>query len=567
MGEPLGRVWCVWVSANAEDNFWFGLKRGVWGYKDEPGGLGRLNPGDRILFAFAVTSARKPSPPGYPRLPLDTFLPSRARYLVEANLLTGAYRDETVGWPDGGSYPYCIQIHENQRTQDVLLSEASYPRDVLDAIRRSGLDRGRPYPAEARESSVWLFQANPKLYDLRERLKHLDDPQDDWSVNRYRAEMRPGDRVVLWESGERASILALGELLSSPKQRDNPPPYVNTDWAVDYRITRVLDRPITRDDCLDHPVLRLMQVLRSPQGTNFRVSSQEWAAIEDMMAMEPLTMDWLTQETLWPQERLEKLCRAIEQEKTVLVLQGPPGTGKTWVAMRVAEYLNSQRGGQTDQVQFHPSYAYEDFIEGLRPVAGANNVLEFKRTPGKLLQFIEQVKDTNGLHILIIDEINRGNLPRIFGELLFLIEYRDEKPISLQYSPDRKFSLPPSIKFIGTMNTADRSTRSLDSALRRRFQMFKCPPDPTILSRYYETHENAVGNLVQGFEKLNKELEDKLGDRHHTIGHTFFMVPDGMTRQKLEDIWEYRIFPLIEEYFYDQRGTVDAFRLEEYWEK
>ena len=124
--------------------------------------------------------------------------------------------------------------------------------------------------------------------------------------------------------------------------------------------------------------------------------------------------------------------------------------------------------------------------------------------------------------MLVIDEMNRANLPRVLGELMYLFEYRDEE-IALQYSP--RFRLPQDLLFIGTMNTADRSIRSIDIALRRRFDVFECPPDPEILARFYDGPENQndVPTCSTGFDKLNEALEKEL-DRHHTIGHTFFMA-------------------------------------------
>src|SRR5262249_42889100 len=148
--------------------------------------------------------------------------------------------------------------------------------------------------------------------------------------------------------------------------------------------------------------------------------------------------------------------------------------------------------------------------------------------------------------VLVIDEMNRANLPKVFGELLFLLEYRD-KPIDLQYSMG--FRMPKKLLLIGTMNTADRSIRSIDVALRRRFDVFECAPNSEILSRYYMSRLNDVPDLVTGFEALNEALRARL-DRHHTIGHTFFMV-DPMTPARLRHIWEHKIGPLIEEYFFD----------------
>ena len=171
-----------------------------------------------------------------------------------------------------------------------------------------------------------------------------------------------------------------------------------------------------------------------------------------------------------------------------------------------------------------------------------------------------EVGNSEGPHILLIDEINRANLPRVLGELMFLFEYRGEA-IDLQYR--QGFSLPESVRFIGTMNTADRSIRSIDTALRRRFDFLECPPRRDILDRYFSDGGNEVAHLLDGFERLNELLTDLL-DRHHTIGHSFFMHKP-MTRQRLDAIWRHKIAPLIEEYFFDQPDLAEQLSTDGLW--
>jgi MoxR-like ATPase len=224
-----------------------------------------------------------------------------------------------------------------------------------------------------------------------------------------------------------------------------------------------------------------------------------------------LTMDWLIARTLWEKSNLDDLLDAIKQRGQV-ILAGPPGTGKTWIADHVARYLTQDQPLQIRIVQFHPSYGYEEFVEGLRPVAKDGGI-SFELTPGVILQMAEAMEGTDAIHVLIIDELNRANIPRVFGELLFLLEYR-ERDIDLQYSRD--FHLPKNLKIIATMNTADRSTRSIDVALRRRFEIFECPADRHSLDLYYAelSHHTTVSDLAPGFQKLNDDLTNFL-DRHH----------------------------------------------------
>jgi 5-methylcytosine-specific restriction endonuclease McrBC GTP-binding regulatory subunit McrB len=283
---------------------------------------------------------------------------------------------------------------------------------------------------------------------------------------------------------------------------------------------------------------------------------------EDTEGPEPLTFDWLRRRTLWEKAALDEVISALtEPPGAQIVLAGPPGTGKTWVAKHVVRYLTQDRPLAYRIVQFHPSYGYEEFIEGLRPIV-TDSGIEFTRVDGLVLEVVNQMEEGDDLHFVVIDEMNRANLPRVFGELMYLLEYRGEdESIDLQYSRD--FSLPHNLRFIGTMNTADRSIRSIDTALRRRFEIIDCPPDARLLEAYYDSHENQVADLMAGFIELNRRLEEHL-DRHHTIGHTFFMK-DPMTPERLEMVWKRQVAPLIEEYFFDQPGIATSYDPNELW--
>jgi len=276
-------------------------------------------------------------------------------------------------------------------------------------------------------------------------------------------------------------------------------------------------------------------------------------------------LSWLTSETLLTDDLLGGMIDCLRGNQPQLILAGPPGTSKTWVAQRLAMYLTKGRKSSVRMVQFHPSYTYEAFIEGLRPVSNHSGV-SFEVTPGVVLQMVRDMRvaghlnDPNYPYVIILDEANRANLPRVMGELLFLLEYRDQG-ISLQLS--KEFKLPSNLMFIATMNTADRSIRSIDAAMRRRFEIFELAPDRDLLARYFQSVDVPADALLDGLSRLNEHLSTHL-DRHHTIGHSFFMRPD-MSPKILKQVWKRKLLPLIEEYYYDQPEGMGALSVSQLW--
>ncbi len=256
--------------------------------------------------------------------------------------------------------------------------------------------------------------------------------------------------------------------------------------------------------------------------------------------------------------------KTLLDDKKQVIFQGPPGTGKTYVAQALAKHLAGSKGRVT-LVQFHPSYAYEDFVRGFRPKVSEDGQAGFELKDGPLLQAAERAKkDSDERHFLIIDEINRGNLAKVFGELYFLLEYRDEE-ITLQYQRDAdegKFSLPSNLYIIGTMNTADRSIALVDLALRRRFYFVEFHPDEEpvggVLRRWLEANDmTEVMWVADVVERANERLKD---DRHAAIGPSYFMK-DGLDDAMIERIWKHSVLPYIEERRFGGDEVSDDFNL------
>ena len=272
---------------------------------------------------------------------------------------------------------------------------------------------------------------------------------------------------------------------------------------------------------------------------------------------------WLVDDVLrLPLEFVKEIETLLDDKKQV-IFQGPPGTGKTYVAQKLAKHLAGSDERVT-LVQFHPSYAYEDFVQGFRPTTLKDGQAGFELRDGPLLKVAKRAKaESYANHFLVIDEINRGNLAKVFGELYFLLEYRDEK-IRLQYQGDDEedFSLPGNLYVIGTMNTADRSIALVDLALRRRFYFVEFHPDrPPIeglLRRWLDDNVPGMEWVADVVERANKLLED---DRHAAIGPSYFMKP-GLDEAAVERVWKHSVLPYIEERRFGGDAVTEEFALD-----
>ncbi len=256
--------------------------------------------------------------------------------------------------------------------------------------------------------------------------------------------------------------------------------------------------------------------------------------------------------------RIEELL----DDKKQVVFQGPPGTGKTYVAQEVAKHLAGPEGSVT-LVQMHPSYAYEDFVRGFRPTLQQGQA-GFELRDGPLLQAAEQARRQPGAkHFLIIDEINRGNLAKVFGELYFLLEYRN-RPIRLQYQRDGEddFSLPENLLIVGTMNTADRSIALVDLALRRRFYFVEFHPDAEpvrgLLRRWLAEKAPHMQWVADVLDRANEKLGH---DRHAAIGPSHFMR-DSLDDAAVERIWQHSVLPYVEERLFGEGDRLGEFALD-----
>ena len=272
---------------------------------------------------------------------------------------------------------------------------------------------------------------------------------------------------------------------------------------------------------------------------------------------EPLTLKATATALHLPQEQVERWVQVL-REKKQMILYGPPGTGKTWIAEHLAQHIVEGTGGVRETVQFHSSWSYEDFIQGIRPQRSEEGGLDYPVVEGRFLRFCREARMAgNAPSVMVIDEINRANLSQVFGELMYLLEYRDR---TVRLSNDGKlFAIPENVYLIGTMNTADRSIALVDYALRRRFAFIELEPNYDLLRRFYKNKSgSAAGVDLGGLIALLKAINTAIDDRGYLVGISFFLREN--LQRSLRDVWETEIEPYLDEFFVDDPGKVEEFR-------
>lgn len=413
-------------------------------------------------------------------------------------------------------------------------------------------------------NNYWWLTGSPnywspsKEWDLGEDIDYTlyNDKGNKRRIFKHFTEAKSGDLVIVYESTPVLQIVAIGRVVSE------------TDGEVlsIKKIEKLLS-PILYSEILNNPILKNSEPVQNRcQGSLFRLTHDEYVEVMRLIRKnnpEPVveeaeqTVEYATYtdkdflEQVYMDEHQLQAMKSLLIRKKNLILQGAPGVGKTYAAKRLAYAIMGKKDeSKVKQVQFHQNYSYEDFVMGYKP----NDKGGFDLTPGKFYKFCKEAeKDGDHEYFFIIDEINRGNLSKIFGELLMLIEsdYRD-KEVELSYN-DEKFSVPSNVYIIGMMNTADRSLAMIDYALRRRFSFFEMKPGfetPQFKEYYQEKKDSRLNKLVNAIIDLNKIIagDDSLGSGF-CIGHSYFCKLG--TEYNLESIVEYDIIPMLREYWFD----------------
>lgn len=296
------------------------------------------------------------------------------------------------------------------------------------------------------------------------------------------------------------------------------------------------------------------------------VPPEEWWLMDDVFSVpklrqsvEPYSKENFLEDVYLSEAQYQRL-ETLVQRKRNLILQGAPGVGKTFAAKRLAYALMGEKDDRrVEFVQFHQNYSYEDFVMGYRPSAEG-----FQLQRGIFYRFCQKaVRHPKQSYFFLIDEINRGNISKIFGELLMLleVEYRGQ-PVTLAYNGER-FCIPENVYLIGMMNTADRNLANLDYALRRRFAFFEMKPgfETEGFRRYQESLQSPLfEELIKRVQELNEQIaaDVSLG-RGFCIGHSYFCSAEAKscTKEWMRDIVDYELLPLLREYWFDEEERVE----------
>lgn len=360
---------------------------------------------------------------------------------------------------------------------------------------------------------------------------------------------KEGDVVIGYESSPTKQIVGL-LTITKVKKED----------CIYFKKIETLPEPISFSTIKETPGLETMEYMKNQQGSFFKVTPDEYDIIMELIrgvnplakkeSNEPYTDKKFLDEVFVTQDEYIKLRNLLLRKKN-LILQGAPGVGKTFAARRLAYAIMGEKDdSRVMQVQFHQNYSYEDFVMGYKP----NENGGFNLNYGIFHKFCRRASiDKERPYFFIIDEINRGNLSKIFGELLMLIEndYRD-KPIQLSYN-DETFAVPSNIYIIGMMNTADRSLAMIDYALRRRFSFFEMKPGfetDSFNNHILGWSSPKLRSLIKAIIELNEVIsdDDSLGSGF-CIGHSYLCNFDNGF--DLDSIVEYDIIPMLREYWFD----------------
>lgn len=439
----------------------------------------------------------------------------------------------------------------NERTADHEHQVVTQPQESTPVVTFPNLD-----------TKHWWLNANPKIWSFAETpvgevqsYTLLNENGNKRRIYQNFLDAKPGDTVIGYESAPAKQIVALGHIVEG-----------SDGEKITFVKEEALGSPIDYQTLKSIPELSEMEFFVNPNGSLFKVTPEEQEAIMDLVreanpipdseSTEPYTRKDFLDEVFITESEYEKLASLLLRKKN-LIIQGAPGTGKTFAAKRLAYALmEAVDDDRIELVQFHQNYSYEDFVMGFRPTEDG-----FELRNGIFYRFCQRAASKpDEEFFFIIDEINRGNVSKIFGELLMLIEdsHRGDT-VTLAYN-EMPFSVPKNLYIIGMMNTADRSLALIDYALRRRFAFYEMSPalqSEGFLEELGSYDSEPLNKLVAQVALLNEEIaSDRSLGRGFQIGHSYFCGLSDTTNATLQSIVDTEIVPMLEEYWFDDEEKV-----------
>ena len=421
---------------------------------------------------------------------------------------------------------------------------------------------GDERPEDDGDTHYWWLNANPKIWSFAniaigeaESYTLYNENGNKRRIFQNFLDAKVGDMIIGYESHPVKQIVAIGRVMAAQDGE-----------KLLFEKVEGLASPIDYATLKECPELATMEYFQNPQGSLFKLTRGEYEFIVDLIREEnPVaateTIDTYTRsdfldDVYMTEKRYENLVAVLRNKKNI-ILQGAPGVGKTFAARRLAwSMMGEKDDSRIDFVQFHQNYSYEDFMMGYKPVEDG-----FELKYGIFYRFCQKAANQPDKEFFfIIDEINRGNMSKIFGELLMLIEkdYRGTKA-TMAYN-GLPFAVPRNLYIIGMMNTADRSLAMIDYALRRRFSFFEL--EPGFDSEGFIQYQNSLNNetlneLVSKVKDLNREITlDKSLGKGFCIGHSYFCGRDVCTDEWLHSIVDYDILPMLSEYWFDDANKL-----------